>query len=239
MVPHLEIMVVAVILSVIVMLVFAAPVGDFVEEHPSIKILALSFLVMIGVLLVAEGTGQHFERGYVYFAMIFSLGIELLNMRYRARQAHTSETWLTRFSDHLDHELPGAWAGVEIDENDLLPGTERQLVIDERDGERRAEHRRTYVAMSVVVAPPLMVPILHRLRVEALERGDEIVNESGLVLDGRQPRGRAGHEDGRHPLVQLRIAHSLGDIRGDIENVPVAARIERPTNGGHSHERPL
>ena len=92
MVPHLEIMVVAVILSVIVMLVFAAPVGDFVEEHPSIKILALSFLVMIGVLLVAEGTGQHFERGYVYFAMIFSLGIELLNMRYRARQAHASET---------------------------------------------------------------------------------------------------------------------------------------------------
>ena len=86
MVPHLEIMVVAVILSVIVMLVFAAPVGEFVEEHPSIKILALSFLVMIGVLLVAEGTGQHFERGYVYFAMMFSLGIELLNMRYRARQ---------------------------------------------------------------------------------------------------------------------------------------------------------
>ena len=76
----------AVILSVIVMLVFAAPVGEFVEEHPSIKILALSFLVMIGVLLVAEGTGQHFERGYVYFAMMFSLGIELLNMRYRARQ---------------------------------------------------------------------------------------------------------------------------------------------------------
>ena len=92
MVPHLEIMVVAVILSVIVMLVFAAPVGDFVEEHPSSKILALSFLMMIGVLLVAEGTGQHFERGYVYFAMIFSLGIELLNMRYRARQAHASET---------------------------------------------------------------------------------------------------------------------------------------------------
>ena len=91
MVPQLEIMVVAVVLSVIVMLVFAAPVGDFVEEHPSIKILALSFLVMIGVLLVAEGTGQHFERGYVYFAMIFSLGIELLNMRYRARPVSASE----------------------------------------------------------------------------------------------------------------------------------------------------
>ncbi len=87
MVQHLEVMVVAVVIAIIVMLVFAAPIGDFVERHPSIKILALSFLVMIGVLLVAEGTGQHFNRGYVYFAMAFSLGIELINMRYRARQA--------------------------------------------------------------------------------------------------------------------------------------------------------
>ncbi len=86
MVQHIEIMVLAVIIAIIVMLVFAAPIGNFVEKHPSIKILALSFLVMIGLLLVAEGTGQHFNRGYVYFAMAFSLGIELLNMRYRARQ---------------------------------------------------------------------------------------------------------------------------------------------------------
>jgi predicted tellurium resistance membrane protein TerC len=87
MVQHIEIMVLAVIIAIIVMLVFAAPIGNFVEKHPSIKILALSFLVMIGVLLVAEGTGQHFNRGYVYFAMAFSLGIELINMRYRARHA--------------------------------------------------------------------------------------------------------------------------------------------------------
>jgi predicted tellurium resistance membrane protein TerC len=87
MVQHIEIMVVAVIIAIIVMVIFAAPVGDFVERHPSIKILALAFLVMVGVLLVAEGTGQHFNRGYVYFAMAFSLVIELLNMRYRARAA--------------------------------------------------------------------------------------------------------------------------------------------------------
>lgn len=87
MVAHVEIMVVAVMISIAVMLIFAAPVGDFVERRPSIKILALSFLVMIGVLLVAEGTGQHFNRGYVYFAMVFSLSIELLNMRYRARRS--------------------------------------------------------------------------------------------------------------------------------------------------------
>lgn len=86
MVDHVEIMVIAVILSICVMLAFAHPIGEFVEAHPSIKILALSFLVMIGVLLVAEGTGQHFDRGYVYFAMMFSLSIELLNMRYRAHQ---------------------------------------------------------------------------------------------------------------------------------------------------------
>ncbi len=85
MVQHVEIMVLAVIIAIVVMLAFAASIGEFVEKHPSIKILALAFLVMIGVLLVAEGTGQHFNRGYVYFAMAFSLGIELINMRYRAR----------------------------------------------------------------------------------------------------------------------------------------------------------
>jgi predicted tellurium resistance membrane protein TerC len=85
MVDELAIMVAAVILAVLVMLAFAGPVGDFVERHPSIKILALSFLVMIGVLLVAEGTGRHMEKGYVYFGMAFALLIELLNMRYRAR----------------------------------------------------------------------------------------------------------------------------------------------------------
>jgi predicted tellurium resistance membrane protein TerC len=77
--------VIAVIIAIVVMLAFAASIGEFVEKHPSIKILALAFLVMIGVLLVAEGTGQHFNRGYVYFAMAFSLSMELINMRYRAR----------------------------------------------------------------------------------------------------------------------------------------------------------
>jgi len=87
MVESLTIMALAVVVAVLVMLTFAVPVGDFVERHPSIKVLALSFLVMIGVLLVAEGTGHHFPKGYVYFAMAFSLLIELLNMRLRARQA--------------------------------------------------------------------------------------------------------------------------------------------------------
>lgn len=86
MVDDLRIMSLAVVLAVIVMLIFANPVGDFVERRPTIKILALAFLVMIGVLLVAEGTGAHFEKGYVYFAMAFSLCVEMINLRFRSRQ---------------------------------------------------------------------------------------------------------------------------------------------------------
>lgn len=87
MVPHVSIMVIAVLVSVLIMLIFAGPIGDFIERHPSMKVLALSFLVMIGLLLVAEGTGQHFPKGYVYFGMAFSLSVEFLNMRYRKRRA--------------------------------------------------------------------------------------------------------------------------------------------------------
>jgi predicted tellurium resistance membrane protein TerC len=83
MAQHLSIMVAAMILAVAVMLVFAGAVGAFVERHPTIKMLALSFLILIGVMLVAESLGRHVEKGYVYFAMAFSLGVELLNLRVR------------------------------------------------------------------------------------------------------------------------------------------------------------
>ncbi len=86
MAEHLWVMVVAMVAAVGVMLLAARSIGDFVERHPSMKILALSFLLLIGVLLVAEGTGQHLSKGYVYFAMAFSVSIELLNMRYRRNQ---------------------------------------------------------------------------------------------------------------------------------------------------------
>ena len=77
----LPVMIAAVIISVIVMLVFARPVGEFVEHHPTVKILALSFLLLIGVMLVADGLGQHIPKGYIYFAMAFSLLVEMLNLR--------------------------------------------------------------------------------------------------------------------------------------------------------------
>ena len=60
--------------------------SDFVDRHPSLKILALAFLLLIGVMLVAEGMGQHIAKGYIYFAMAFSLLVELVNMRYRRKQ---------------------------------------------------------------------------------------------------------------------------------------------------------
>jgi predicted tellurium resistance membrane protein TerC len=84
---HVAIMVVAMVIAVGVMLVFAGPIGDFVERHPTMKMLALSFLLLIGVMLVAEGLGRHIEKGYVYFAMAFSLAVELLNMRMRRARA--------------------------------------------------------------------------------------------------------------------------------------------------------
>lgn len=86
MASQLWIMVAAMVIAVGVMLVSASAINGFVHRHPSVKILALAFLLLIGSMLVAEGTGQHVGKGYIYFAMAFSLAVELLNMRYRRRQ---------------------------------------------------------------------------------------------------------------------------------------------------------
>ncbi|HET9449792.1 MAG TPA: TerC family protein [Aggregicoccus sp.] len=83
MASQLWVMVTAMVISVGVMLVFAGKIGDFVDRHPTVKMLALSFLLLIGVMLVAESFGQHINKGYIYFAMAFALGVELLNMRLR------------------------------------------------------------------------------------------------------------------------------------------------------------
>lgn len=87
MAQHLSVMVAAMVIAVAVMMVFAGPIGGFVERHPTMKMLALAFLLLIGVMLVAEGTGRHIERGYAYFAMAFALAVELLNMRVRKAMA--------------------------------------------------------------------------------------------------------------------------------------------------------
>lgn len=82
---ELWVMATAMIAAVLVMLLFAQAVGDFVNRHPGMQILALSFLLLIGVLLIADGFGQHVSKGYVYFAMAFSLAVEVVNMRRRSR----------------------------------------------------------------------------------------------------------------------------------------------------------
>lgn len=90
MAKHVEVMIAAIVIAMAVMLAAAGPVSRFVADHPTIKMLALSFLVMIGVMLVAEGLGFHIPKGYIYFAMAFSCGVEGLNLLVRRRRKRVS-----------------------------------------------------------------------------------------------------------------------------------------------------
>jgi predicted tellurium resistance membrane protein TerC len=85
-VKHVSIMAIAIILAVGVMLIAAKAIGDFVDAHPTIKILALSFLILVGVTLIVEGFDVHVPKGYIYFAMAFSVVVEMLNIRMRKKQ---------------------------------------------------------------------------------------------------------------------------------------------------------
>jgi predicted tellurium resistance membrane protein TerC len=105
MAQHVEVMIAAVVISVAFMMWYAGPVSDFVERHPTVKMLALSFLLLIGVNLVADGLGQHIPRGYVYFAMGFSVFVEMLNIRAHARSTPV------RLHSAVTEEPPEASAG--------------------------------------------------------------------------------------------------------------------------------
>lgn len=83
---ELAVMVAAVIIAMVFMLVFSGYISDFVNRHPTVKMLALSFLLLIGVMLVAEGLGQHIPKGYIYFAMAFSLSVECLNLKLSSKK---------------------------------------------------------------------------------------------------------------------------------------------------------
>jgi predicted tellurium resistance membrane protein TerC len=85
MVDEVQIMIAAIVIAVLVMMWGAKPIGDFVERHPTIKMLALSFLILVGMALIAEGFGYHVPKGYIYFAMAFSVAVEMLNLRMRKR----------------------------------------------------------------------------------------------------------------------------------------------------------
>src|SRR5262249_50750579 len=82
---HLTIMITAVVIAVIFMMAFSKSISDFVDKHPTIRMLALSFLLLIGISLVGEGLSFHIPKGYIYFAMAFSVGVEMLNLRIRGK----------------------------------------------------------------------------------------------------------------------------------------------------------
>ena len=84
---HIQVMIIAVVISVVVMMASARALGAFVDQHPTIKMLALSFLILVGVTLLGEGLDLHIPKGYVYFAMAFSVAVEMLNLRMRATRA--------------------------------------------------------------------------------------------------------------------------------------------------------
>ncbi|MGH8702973.1 MAG: TerC family protein [Burkholderiales bacterium] len=97
MVEQVPIMVLAIVAAVGVMMFAAGPIGEFVDRHPTVKMLALSFLMLVGVALIAEGWGYHIPKGYIYFAMAFSVAVEMLNIRMRTRR---------REAVHLRKHLP-------------------------------------------------------------------------------------------------------------------------------------
>src|SRR5512141_1129331 len=83
---HVAVMVLAIVIAVGVMMFAAKPIGDFVDAHPTVKMLALAFLILVGVALIGEGFGMHIPKGYIYFAMAFSVAVEMLNLKLRRRQ---------------------------------------------------------------------------------------------------------------------------------------------------------
>jgi predicted tellurium resistance membrane protein TerC len=85
MAEHVSVMIIAVVVAVAVMMFSAGPISNFVERHPTVKMLALSFLLLIGVSLIGEGLDQHIPKGYIYFAMGFSVFVEMINLRVRAK----------------------------------------------------------------------------------------------------------------------------------------------------------
>jgi predicted tellurium resistance membrane protein TerC len=99
MAEHLAVMVLAIVIAVFFMMIFARPIGDFVERHPTVKMLALSFLLLIGMTLVADGSGLHIPKGYIYFAMGFSVLVEFLNLRLRKKGGAEPL--------HLYNQIPG------------------------------------------------------------------------------------------------------------------------------------
>ena len=113
---EISVMIAAVVVSVVVMLVFAETISRFIEEHPTMKILALAFLILIGTMLMLEGLGKHVEKGYIYFALAFALGVELVNVAVRKPSpVQLKQTYVTR-DDHSQLPADPAHPGSDLSE---------------------------------------------------------------------------------------------------------------------------
>jgi predicted tellurium resistance membrane protein TerC len=116
MADQIAVMVIAVVIAVAFMMVFSGPISRFVEKHPTVKILALSFLLLIGVTLIAEGVDQHIPKGYIYFAMAFSVFIELLNQRMQRPKTppvRLHEPYLNNGKVPMQNSVTPSSAGLE------------------------------------------------------------------------------------------------------------------------------
>ena len=114
MADEILVMIAAVVIAVGVMLVFAEKISGFIESHPTMKILALSFLILIGTMLMLEGLGKHVEKGYIYFAMAFALSVELVNVAVRARNPVRLKQTYVR-PDYYRPEIPDVDVPLEAD----------------------------------------------------------------------------------------------------------------------------
>ena len=101
-VDQIPVMVAAIVIAVAVMLIASDPIGEFIDRHPTVKMLALSFLILVGVALIADGLDFHIPRAYLYFAMAFSGGVEALNMLARGRQRRKAEKRKPKADDEAD-----------------------------------------------------------------------------------------------------------------------------------------
>ena len=98
---EIQVMIIAIMIAVVIMMIAAKTISDFVERHPTIKMLALSFLILVGATLVAEGAGFEFPKGYIYFAMAFSVGVETLNIRLRGKESKPVQLYKTLEDEEL------------------------------------------------------------------------------------------------------------------------------------------
>ncbi|MEM8874990.1 MAG: TerC family protein [Planctomycetota bacterium] len=105
---HIEVMVIAVVIAVIVMITFAQPISRFVEKHPSMKLLALAFLILIGVMLLVEAFEVHVPKGYIYFAMAFAFTLEMLNIRIRGKKGKA----VTLHQSYVESDSPDGYGDI-------------------------------------------------------------------------------------------------------------------------------